>query len=86
MSTGLPVIATNVGGNPELIQDNETGFLVEPNNPSDMAEKLYFYIKNPDLLVEHGKNSRDRVLNMFGIDNMVDNYLRVYDSLTMVQK
>lgn len=83
MACGLPVIATNVGGNPELVKDGQTGFLVGPANPEEIAEKLYFYINNPDVLLSHGKKARDRAENTFGLDKMVEKYVNVYDSLIM---
>jgi sugar transferase (PEP-CTERM/EpsH1 system associated) len=81
MSSGLPVVATNVGGNPELVVNDETGYLVKSNNPDAIAEKLIFYIKNPQLLVKHGINSRRRAVGTFGMKKMVENYIGVYDAL-----
>ncbi|NLI56859.1 glycosyltransferase family 4 protein, partial [bacterium] len=46
MASGLPVVATNVGGLPEIIQENKNGFLVEPQNPRDLAKKILFLL-NP---------------------------------------
>jgi glycosyltransferase involved in cell wall biosynthesis len=48
MALGLPVISTNVGGVPYLIENNSTGVLTEKNNPYDMGEKVKWLIKNPD--------------------------------------
>lgn len=81
MSSGLPVVATNVGGNPELVVNDETGYLVKSNNPDAIAEKLIYYIKNPELLVKHGINSRRRAVGTFGMKKMVERYLGVYDAL-----
>lgn len=82
MATGLPVIATKVGGNPELVIDGVTGFLVEPGDPESMAEKLYLYLKNEDMLKEHGRNARLHAESEFGMDKMVEKYVQIYDSLT----
>lgn len=57
MSCKTPVIATNVGGNPYLIVDNETGFLVPPNNPYILAKKIQLVLENSSLsnrLTENG--------------------------------
>lgn len=81
MASGLPVIATRVGGNPELVEHGKTGFLVERQNPSELAGRLSDYIGDPKLCNEHGNNGRERALQAFSIDAMVKNYLSVYDSL-----
>ncbi|MBU2570669.1 MAG: TIGR03088 family PEP-CTERM/XrtA system glycosyltransferase [Gammaproteobacteria bacterium] len=81
MASGLPVIATRVGGNPELVEHAKTGFLVEKQNPSELAGRLSDYIGDPKLCIEHGNKGRERALQAFSIDAMVKNYLSVYDSL-----
>ncbi|WP_404355216.1 TIGR03088 family PEP-CTERM/XrtA system glycosyltransferase [Methylotuvimicrobium sp. KM1] len=81
MASGLPVIATRVGGNPELVEHGKTGFLVERQNPSELAGRLSDYIGDPKLCIEHGNKGRERALQAFSIDAMVKNYLSVYDSL-----
>jgi glycosyltransferase involved in cell wall biosynthesis len=43
MASGLPIIATNVGGVPDIIQENINGFLVEPQNPNEIGKKLFIY-------------------------------------------
>lgn len=77
MATGLPVIATAVGGSPELVADNETGFLIPANDPAALAERLLRYLQSPALLHAHGKAARARAESEFSIQRM----LRDYDSL-----
>ena len=81
MASGLPVVATNVGGNPELVVENETGLLVPADNADGMANALYHYLKNPDQRLAHGVAGRKRVEQQFMLEHMVDKYLSVYDSL-----
>lgn len=81
MATELPVIATNVGGNPELVIDNKTGYLVEKQNSLAMAEAFKKYLDNPDLLVGHGKAGRTRCESMFSLKRMIIDYMNVYDNL-----
>ncbi len=80
MATGLPIIATNVGGNSELVIDGETGSLVEKQNPDMMAECIVSYLKNRTLRDQHGSNARKRISEQFSLEKMVASYLEVYDS------
>lgn len=82
MSCGLPVIATAVGGNPELVKEGVTGSLVPPTNPAAIAEKLALYIRNKPLRTEQGMQARSHIKNLFSLDAMVESYLDVYDSMT----
>jgi sugar transferase (PEP-CTERM/EpsH1 system associated) len=81
MATELPVIATNVGGNPELVIHNQTGYLVPKQNPTAMAEAFKYYLDNPDLLIGHGKAGRARCESTFSLSRMMTDYMNVYDDL-----
>lgn len=81
MATGLPVVATDVGGNGELVRVGDTGFLVPRADPVAMAEALGRYLEDSALRVAHGRSARERVEQEFSIDRMVDRYTRVYDGL-----
>jgi colanic acid/amylovoran biosynthesis glycosyltransferase len=54
---GKPVISTMTGGIPEVIKDNETGFLVPPDSPDELSEKLEYLIARPDERTRLGKNA-----------------------------
>ena len=86
MATGIPVIATNVGGNPELVINSKTGFLIEPKNPEAIAISIEYYINNPDKIIEHGKCGFERANNEFSLDKMVNSYIDVYDDLIQLNK
>ncbi len=86
MATGLPVVATEVGGTPELVVSGKTGVLVPPSNPEKMADALYSLIVGQKLRQQQGKNSLQRVLENFSIQAMVNNYTKVYDSLPINRK
>lgn len=81
MSTGLPVVATAVGGNAELVDENKTGYLVPPGNPDKMVAALKSYINYPDLITAHGHAGRKKVESDFSIENMVQGYMDVYDAV-----
>jgi sugar transferase (PEP-CTERM/EpsH1 system associated) len=79
MATGLPVVATRVGGNPELINEGKNGVLVAPADPIRLADAIHSYIVDGEKLRRHGLASLRRVEAHFGIEAMVNGYLRIYD-------
>ncbi len=79
MATGLPVIATRVGGNAELVDENETGLLVPPADPEAMARGMIRYLEHPRLNSRHGNTARQKAEKSFSMDAMVSAYLQVYD-------
>ncbi|MEQ1800516.1 MAG: TIGR03088 family PEP-CTERM/XrtA system glycosyltransferase [Gammaproteobacteria bacterium] len=78
MATGLPVIATAVGGSPELVAENETGFLIPANDPAALADRLLRYLQSPALLQAHGRAARGRAEREFSIKRMLLDYARMY--------
>ena len=60
MATGLPCIATNVGGVPELIDHGYTGFIIDPGNIDELVYSIQKLIDDPQLLAEMGENARKK--------------------------
>lgn len=85
MSAKTPVVSTNVGGIPEVITDGVEGYLVEKSNPKALAKALKRYILQPELIIEHGENARNKVLTNFNEINMVNAYLQQYKTLVKGQ-
>lgn len=81
MASGLPVVATVVGGNPELVEDGVTGRLVPPANPLALADVMRVYLENPKLVRAHGLAGRRRVEERFSLETMVGAYAELYASL-----
>jgi glycosyltransferase involved in cell wall biosynthesis len=78
-STSLPIIATDVGGNKEVIINNKTGFLVEPNNPDLLAEKMIELMNLSEASrIQLGENARNYINDKFNIDNVVNTWVGVY--------
>jgi len=65
MSVGTPVIASAVGGIPEIIRDGVDGYLVPPDDPEALAEKMKLLLSDPTLREQMGENARQRFLDMF---------------------
>jgi glycosyltransferase involved in cell wall biosynthesis len=70
-----PVIATNVGGIPELMIDGETGFLIEKGNSKDLLIKLSILLNNLENSKQMGKKGREFVRNNFNLDKICDGFL-----------
>ncbi len=82
MATGLPVIATDVGGNPELVKHGHTGLLFPPGGCRALVDALNFYIEqNPHMIEIHGQNARERAVREFSLKRMVKEYETLYKSL-----
>jgi len=81
MASGKPVIATRVGGNPELILDGKTGFLVPPAEPDKLAEKIIFLLKDEKLSMKMGEEGKKRVKEKFSLETMVKNYEELYSKV-----
>lgn len=75
---GRPVVATRVGGLPEVVLNGETGVLVEREDEEGMAEAICTLLANPNLCRSMGKNARQRAQTSFGIETMVDAYENLY--------
>ena len=58
MATGTPVIASKIAAIPYLVEDGETGFLVDPNNPKEIAEKLVTLLSDKHLRSKMGKEGK----------------------------
>jgi glycosyltransferase involved in cell wall biosynthesis len=79
-AVGLPILATNVGGNPEIVVDNVTGRLVPAADPEVLAEALVALCHKPDEWTTMGRLGRERVLEHFDVRRMVREYEDLYAS------
>ncbi len=78
-AAGLPVVATAVGGIPDIVVHGETGLLVPPENPEALAMALVQLARNPDQRVALGRAARKRVAQLFSVERLVeltDSYYR----------
>jgi glycosyltransferase involved in cell wall biosynthesis len=71
MATGLPVVSTNIGGIPEMVIENETGFLVEPGDTAAMAAAIEKVITDSSLAARFGRSGYERARTLFSIENNV---------------
>lgn len=82
MMSGLPVIGSNSGGTPELIENGTTGFVFKPNDPSDLAEKMKMFIDNVSLIELMGRNASQYARKRFNITLCAMRMNQVYEEVT----
>jgi len=80
MASGLPVVATDVGGNGEAVRNGITGWLVPPKDPCTMADRILDLLSNQEKAGSWGKRGRNRVKETFTIEKMVEEYMSLYRS------
>jgi glycosyltransferase involved in cell wall biosynthesis len=81
MAAGLPVVATDVGGTGEAVEDGVTGLLVPPHDPAALAEAISKLLADPELGRRYGRSGRERVAERFTVAGMVKGTLDVYRRL-----
>lgn len=81
MACGLPVVATAVGGIPEVVQDGVNGALVPASNPQALAAALGLYAADPDRVAAHGAAARTNIERHYSVAAMVGAYTALYDRL-----
>lgn len=81
MAAGLPVVATNVGGNPDIVDHGRSGTLVPPEDSNALAQAIESYVDDPQLRRAHGSAGRVLAENEFSLNSMVRSYVSVYDQL-----
>ena len=77
MALAKPVIASHVGGIPDLVKDGENGFLFEAGNIGQLAEKLKILMGNKNMALEMGGRGRELVQDKFSNEKYIDNYLKM---------
>ncbi len=86
MASGLPSVATRVGGNSKLIEDGRSGTLVDPEDTDAFADALEAYVRDPVLRDQHGTRARARAVERFSLDTMIDAYQDLYMRLLVAHR
>lgn len=79
MATGLPVVATAVGGNPDLVADGVSGSLVSNVDAMELSVAIEAYLHEPERIGREGRAARERAERQFSLGVMVDAYMGVYE-------
>ena len=81
LASGTPVVATRVGGVPDVVRDGVDGFLVEPGDTEAAAERLAALALDPELRERLGAAGRARARERYSVDRLVDDVDRLYRTL-----
>lgn len=81
MAMEKPIVATTVGGIPEIVEDQVTGFLVPPKDSNALAQKIIYLLENPSVRVKLGQAGRARVLERFSVQRMALQLQDIYGEL-----
>jgi glycosyltransferase involved in cell wall biosynthesis len=81
LSCGTPVIATPVGGIPEVIQDFQNGILIPVNNPVKLADAIQYLLDNADIRTKLGQIGRETILKNYSIDVITKRLLGIYEKI-----
>lgn len=85
LAAGRPVVATRVGGVPDVVRDGEDGFLVEPSDVDALADRLATLARDPGLRERMGATGRARVLPRYAVDRLLDDMDRLYRELLVAK-
>lgn len=81
MATGLPVVASCVGGIPDVVEEGVHGLLVPPGDTAALVKALRIYLEQPSLLQSHGRTGRASIEGKASVKSMVAGYMELYDML-----
>jgi sugar transferase (PEP-CTERM/EpsH1 system associated) len=81
MASGLPIVCTAVGGNLELVSNGERGILVSAGDIAALADAIRRYKTSPDMRTVHGFNAREFASRYFSIEQMIQRYVGLYESV-----
>jgi glycosyltransferase involved in cell wall biosynthesis len=79
LSTGLPVVTTRVGGIPEMIEDGQNGFLVQPFNSRELSDRILYFLEHPTAASEMAVLARKIIEERFDWRFIVQKVLKVYE-------
>lgn len=81
MALEKPVVATDSGGNPEIVGDTITGYLVKPKDPEKLVDRIEYLLTHPQIAGDMGKAGKRKIINEFDLNRMSDAYIQFYRNL-----
>ena len=86
MAAGLPIVATDVGGNAEAIIDGESGLIIPPGDAAAIYQAIFRLYESPTLRKKLSESARKRAIEFFNLQQMVTNYEKYYQNLLIKRK
>jgi glycosyltransferase involved in cell wall biosynthesis len=83
MSAGIPVVATDIAGNRDLVVPDKTGYLVPLGNAAEFARKTLQLLDDDQLAQQLGQAGKQRMLDEFSVEKMVDRHVKLYRELVL---
>ncbi len=83
MSTGLPMVATEVGGVLEIVDEGSNGLLVPPKQPEELAQAILRLYRDPKLRSRLGENARKTVLERYTAEKVVNQYIETFEAVSV---
>ena len=84
MQYGLPVISTEEGAIPEIVEDGVTGFIISKKNAFELSSKIEFLIKNPKIRKEMGTNGQKKFKSLFTLEKFEENFVQTIQNVIQV--
>ena len=81
MAARLPVIASDIAGNPDVVVDQETGILVSPDDPDEIAGAIIRMSGSVELRDQMGQSGYRRCMKYYSVERMVEEYETIYDQI-----
>jgi glycosyltransferase involved in cell wall biosynthesis len=81
MALGKPVVANDAGGTKEVVKNEENGYLIKDETPEQIAQKINYLLDNPNLMIEMGRASKNRVMADFTLPRMGEEFEMVFSSV-----
>jgi glycosyltransferase involved in cell wall biosynthesis len=82
MAAGLPIIASNVGGIPEVIKENENGFLINPGDVKRMVSRINYLVENEDVRLKMKINNKNLIKANYSLENNIKKIKEIYKNLS----
>jgi len=76
-----PVVATSIGGNPEVVIDGKTGTIISPEDPEKLADAIIYHLANPQISKQMGENGYEFLKQRFALSQMLDKTMEIYAGL-----
>ena len=83
---GKPVVASDIGGIPEIVEHNVNGLLFEPTNVEQLKECILTYWNNPELVIEHGKNGYQKAKTQYTEEKYYNELIKIYEEVVNESK